>query len=134
MSCAEDLLGLLEHLQSDGGHRGKRTDPVVAPDDPAGLAGHPRRDGIAFGHNDVRDAALAQRPRSGRTLDAAADDDDVRGLVTRPGDPVGAGQRHPGHRRRLDGHRDQVLGLEVQTCALPHARAMVWASMVSTRR
>ena len=29
------------------------------------------------------------------------------------GNPVGAGQRHPGHRRRLDGDRDEVLGFEV---------------------
>ena len=31
-----------------------------------------------------------------------------------PGNPVGARQRHPSHRCRFDGHRDEVFGLEMQ--------------------
>src|SRR5918994_3412254 len=36
-----------------------------------------------------------------------------------PGDPVGAGERHSGHRRCLDGERDEVLGFEVLQVRLP---------------
>src|SRR3979490_2977567 len=32
--------------------------------------------------------------------------------------PVRSGQRHPRHRRRLDGHGDEVLGLQVQHMGL----------------
>ena len=88
---------------------------------PLDLPVMPGSDGIAFGDNHIGDAALAQRPRGRRALDAAADDDDVARVVAhraRSGDPVGARQRHPGHRGRLDGHRDQVLGLEVQHVGL----------------
>ena len=35
-------------------------------------------------------------------------------LIGAPGIQFGARQRHPRHRRRLDGDRDEVLGLEMQ--------------------
>src|SRR5690348_1714120 len=35
-----------------------------------------------------------------------------RALLGLTGNVVGAGQRHPGHSRRLDGQRAQVLGLQ----------------------
>ena len=39
-------------------------------------------------------------------------------LTARSGNPVGARQRHPRHRRRLDGDRDEVLGFEVRHVGL----------------
>ena len=83
MSWPEELLGVLEHLESDGRHRGERADAVVAPDDAAGLARHSRPDGVAFGDKHIGDTALRQRPRGRRALDAAADDDDVSSFAHR---------------------------------------------------
>ena len=52
-----------------------------------------------------------------------------------PWDPVGARERHLCHRRRLHRERDHVLRLEiVDVWDLPHARASVWHSIVSTER
>src|SRR5258705_3475446 len=131
---AEDFLGLLEHFQADGGHRGQRRDPVVAADDAAGLAGHPRCDGTAFGHYDIRDASLAERPRGGRALDAAADDDYVCSAHRCPGiqSVPASGTLAIAAASMVTATRSS--GSRCSTCALPQARAMVWASMVSTRR
>src|ERR1700682_2673090 len=106
----------------------------MAPDDAAGLAGHPRCDGIAFDHNDIRDTALAERPGSGRALDAAADDDDVCGGHRCPGiqSVPASGTRAIAAASIVTATRSS--GSRCSTWALPQARAMVWASMVSTRR
>ena len=81
---AENLFGLLEHLQPDGRHGGQRAHPVVAAHNPAGLAGHSRGHGITLCDNHIGDTALAQRPGGRASLDSAADDDDISGLGHRP--------------------------------------------------
>ncbi len=73
----EQLLGILEHLEPDGGHRRQRADAVVAPDDAGGLARHTRADRIALDDKHIGDPALSECPRRGGALDATADDDDV---------------------------------------------------------
>ncbi|SKZ87249.1 Uncharacterised protein [Mycobacteroides abscessus subsp. abscessus] len=85
---AEDLLGLLEHLEADGGHGRERTDTVVAADDARRLAGHSSSDGIALAHNDIGDAALRQCPGGRDALEATADDDDGCGFGTHRPAPV----------------------------------------------
>src|SRR5690606_26947424 len=86
---AEDLLGVLEHLQRGVGHRGERGHAVVAAHDPARLAGAAGADGVALADHDVGDAAAGERPRGGAPLEAAADDDHVGG-------PVAAHRSAPG--------------------------------------
>ena len=95
----------------------------------------PGSDGVAFGDNDIGDAALAQCPRGRRALDAAADDDDVGRLAhVRPGiqSVPASGTRAMAAASMVTATRSS--GSRCSTCALPHARAMVWASIVSTRR
>ena len=130
---AEDLLGLLEHLEADGGHRGQRADAVVAAHDAAGLSGHAGADGIAFGDHDVGDAALRQRPGRGGAFDAAADDHHIRG-THRPGiqSVPASGTRAIAAASIVTATRSS--GSRWHTCALPQARAIVCASIVSTRR
>src|SRR5262245_42550716 len=106
----------------------------MAAHDAAGLAGHARADGTAFGDNDVRHTTLRQCPRRGGTLDTAADDHDIRGAHHCPGiqSVPASGTLAIAAASIVTATRSS--GSRWHTWDFPQARAIVWASIVSTRR
>ncbi len=136
---AEHLGRVLEDGERVPGESGKGADPVVAPDDPARLAGSPRAEQAPLENGDLPHPELDECPRRAQPGHAAADDHDVGGVPpchngSAPGiQPVPAsGTCAMAAASTVRAARSS--GSRWWTSDLPQARASAVTSMVVARR